>query len=297
MDRKTIFCTLAIFAGLITSSCDKEDGNEPDSGIATTLPIPASVVDGVRLCGMGNIASVDYNPDGSISQAVLNGVKYDFEYAASRTSESTDSRIKRIVVYNGIEDYDIYEAKNFSFNTDGYIVKWNEYMEYDDGDEYGKTNVTFTADYDASGRISKLNISGSSEYYDSEEGHETEPVRGSVDYKYLGGKLISSSCYIPDEGLSEFSLGYDSAPENTYNIAPYPLCEVMGHGSLSYVANLFAVLGYLGKPSSHLPTSRSYEGDDLDMNLSYKTNSENRVTSISWIYGGYHATIDLRYNK
>lgn len=298
MDKKAIYCILVMMGGIFCSSCEKN--NEPDNAgddSATMLPIPASVVDGVRLTGMGNIGSVNYNPDGSISQAVLNGVRFDFEYVASRAAVSTGSKLQKIVVHNSREEYDEYEAYNFSFNTDGYIAKWEEYMEYDGGDEYGKATLTYTTDYNASGHIQKLNISGSSEYYDSEDGHETEPIRGAVEYKYLGGKLMSSSYYIPDEGLSEFFLGYDSAPENTYNIAPYPLSEVMGHSLLSEVADLFAFLGYLGKPSSHLPTSCSYEGDDMDMTISYKTNDHNLVTSMSFIIGGSRKTVDLKYNK
>ncbi len=299
MNNKSIYCFLVMMGGMFCSSCEKD--HEPDNsgnGSATMLPIPASVVNGVRLSEMGNIGSVNYNSDGSISRAVINDIKFNFEYA-TRSVESTGAMLQRIVITNSLyEEYDKYIATDFVFNTDGYIAKWSEYVEYDDGDEYGKSNLTYTTDYNTDGRIVQLNMSGKSEYYDSEIGHETETHNSYVKYNYMGGKLISSIYHIPDEGESVFSLGYELAPENTYNIAPYPLFEVMGHGALSEVADLFAMLGYLGKPSSYLPTSRSYEGDDyedMDMKISYKTNDHNLVSSITYIYGGMPKTVDLKY--
>ncbi len=75
--------------------------------------------------------------------------------------------LQRIVILNSVwEEYDEYYACDFSFNTDGYVAKWTEHMEYDYGDEYGSGDFTFTTDYNADGRIERLNISGKAEYYD-----------------------------------------------------------------------------------------------------------------------------------
>ncbi|MDE5880480.1 MAG: hypothetical protein K2H60_02015 [Muribaculaceae bacterium] len=299
MSRNFNYYFLAIALGLTCVSCEKDKKDEPDNnGSSVMLPIPASVVDGVRLAKVGNIVNVSYNSDGSIAKAKIEDVSFEFEYA-TRAGESTGSKLQMIVVKNSW-DYDKIVATNFAFNTDGYITKWMEKLEAEDEDYWEKATINFTTDYNAAGQISQLNFSGKSEYYDPEDGHQTESGKGFVKYNYQGEKLISSTYDIPDEGKSVFSLGYDLAPANTYNIAPAPLYEVMGHGAVSEIANLFAMLGFLGKPSSHLPTSYSYSVDDytdMAVVISYRTNDANRVTAITYTLDGGSATYDLDYNK
>ena len=291
------FIAYAFIASVLATaviSCGKDDDNEPDNG-GVLMPIPVSVVDGVRVSsvtvGNTDFSKIIYNSDGSVASAIINGVKYDFEYASTRanTVEYTDSKLVRI---NIKEEEGSASAYGFMFDDKtGFVTQWYEAQEYREGSYYEKSTYKINPIYNLEGRISELKFSGRSEWNDPEEGKGSESGSGIIHYNYQGSNLVSSTYEIPDEGLSVFSLGYGNGPLNTYNIVPYPMSYVMGHGEASLIAGLLAHLGYLGNPSSSLPTSFSYRVDDyVDMKatMSYQTNSNGKVTSIDMSINGSH---------
>ena len=282
-------------------SCGKDDDKEPSQG-GTLLPIPVSVVDGVRVASvkMGNtdFSKCVYNQDGSIASVSINGVKYDFEYASTRASrvQYTNSKLENIRITNeeGTE-------KGYGFVFDektGFVTQWTEYGEYRDGPYYEKGSGLCTVTYNPEGRISKLSYNGKYEWNDPEDSG-SEPINAVIHYNYKGGNLVTSTYEIPDEGKSVFTLGYGNGPVNSFNIAPYPLYYAMGHGEACKLAGMLAYLGYLGLPSATLPTSYSYRVDDyedMSATMSYHTNSIGQVTSMDMSINGYQPVkFDISY--
>ena len=300
--KRLIACAFiaSVFAMTMTS-CGKDDDKEPSQS-GTLMPIPVSVVDGVRVTSlkMGNtdFSKFVYNPDGSVASATVNGVKYDFEYASTRAVEYTDSKLVRIVVSN--ED-GVANGYGFVFDDKtGFVTQWFESREYSEGPYYEKSTSSFTPTYNSEGRISKLEFIGKLEWNDPEEGKGSESGSGLIQYNYNGTNLVSSSYETPEEGMSVFSLGYGNGPINSFNIAPYPMYYVMGHGEASLVAGVLANLGYLGYPSSSLPTSYAYRVDGYEekATMTYQTNSIGKVTSMNMIINDYSSiTFDIEYNK
>lgn len=292
MKRFFAYALIASVFSMTIVSCGKDDDKEPSQG-GTLLPIPVSVVDGVRVASvkMGNtdFSKCEYNQDGSVASVSLNGVKYDFEYASTRASsvQYTNSKLESIRISNEEETE---KAYGFVFDDKtGFVTQWTEYGEFRDGSYYEKGTGTFTPSYNPEGRISKLTYIGKYEWNDPEEGKGSESTSAVIHYNYKGGNLVTSTYEIPDEGKSVFTLGYNNGPVNSFNIAPYPLYYAMGHGEASRVAGMLAYLGYLGLPSANLPTSYSYRVDDyedMSATMSYHTNSIGQVTSLEMSING-----------
>ncbi|MCM1077682.1 MAG: hypothetical protein NC411_10030 [Bacteroides sp.] len=287
------------FVACSSDDDDDNNGNTP----AVDMPLPSSIVDGVRITNVGDNAKINYNADGSIKDATIDGITYDFEYETSRAAMTTGRKLARIVSrYSDDEGYsDSWQATNFMFNTDGFIVSYLEKHEEKYDSSWEKTTFNVTVDYNLHGRITSMHVYGDYEGYDEGEGHYSDKGSGTVKYNYVGGSLESSVIEESDT-KSTYEFEYYLAHANTYNITTPQLAA--GMANYSKIAYVFALTGYLGNASSLLPTKVSYIYVDKEepensstssYDISYKFNDKNRVTSILSNANGYSYTTSMTY--
>lgn len=297
-----VYPALTIALGFMAAACSSDsdnDNDEPEIGTPVDMPIPSSIVDGVRVADAGNV-KISYNTDGSIKDAELDGTVYEFEYEGSRAS-MTGRKLARIVTkYSDYNSSDSWQATNFQFNTDGFIVSYLEINKTTDEDFWEKTTLHVTVDYNAHGRISSMNVHGDYEGVD-EDGHYKDRASGSVKYTYTGGSL-ESSVISDSESTSRYTYEYNLAHSNTYNVVTPQLAMGMAH--YSPIAYVFAAAGYLGNASSQLPTKLTYSYIDHEepeysssdnYNISYRFNDHNRITAITSEANGIPHSISMTY--
>ncbi len=299
--------TVALGFSAVSCSSDDDDNDGPSSGTPVDMPIPSSVVDGVRVSDIQGSASISYNADGSIKDATYNGTTYKFEYEGSRAAASTGRKLVRIVaVDNTYEDeghYEKWEATNFKFNSDGFIVAYYETSEEGRrGHWWEKISLDISVDYNNAGRISTMSIAGTYEGYDEDEGKYKGKDKAKVKYTYSGDNLISSVVDDP-EGSISYTFDYSAAPDNAYNI----VTPHLGAGMAMYspIPYIFATAGYLGNASAQLPTKLTYkyidkedpEYNETDVyNITYSLDANNRINSISPSNsGGGYSTMYFNY--
>ncbi len=295
MKTKFLFPVVALCMGLTAVSCSDDNKDNPDepTGEAVDLPIPSSVVDGVRVTEIQGTLSVDYNADGSINTATVGGQTYRFEYADSRAA-STGRKLARIVAKDSGDGYsDSWQATNFRFNKDGFIVGYLEINEENYETFSEKTTLNVTVDYNSAGRITSMNISGTNSGVD-EDGKYSYPVKGTIKYQYNGGALVSSTLQSPDAS-NTFTFDYNHPHTNTYNITTPQLAICMAN--YSPIAYVFAITGYMGNTSTELPTKLTQryvddgESETESWDISYTFNDHNAITSItSNIYGSAYTS-------
>lgn len=291
----------------VAVSCGDDDGEgngngSGNNGGTTEISIPSSVVNGVRVADVSTDGSdeelpveIEYNEDGTINQATVQGGVYKFEYTTTRSIAARTGRsLTRIYLVSSNESW---EMKNFGWNTDGFLTSYYEEVKMEG--EVAKLTGRLT--YNAEGRIAKISISGTS----TDEG-ETEHVNANINYTYSGGALTSSSFSALEE-YEDFNYTYNSdAHTNTYNIVTPQLG--IGMASYSPVLYLLSVAGYIGNASSKLPTSvtehsysRYTDGDpDYDESttnyLSYSFTNDDRIKSITMTLAQYGYSTVFTFN-
>ncbi len=297
-----IYPILTLSLSFMAASCSSDDDkDEPGSGEAVDMPIPSSVVEGVRVAGDG-ATKINYNSDGSIKNAEYNGTIYDFEYEGSRAAASTGRKLVRIVARGfGDNDGESWQATNFKFNTDGFIASYLEKEEEKYGsNEWYKQTINVTISYNGDNRISSMNLSGTwEEMYDGE--HDSGKAAATIKYSYKGGALESAVWNESDESNS-YTYDYTQSHTNTYNIVTPQLGY--GMGFYSPIAYVFATAGYLGNASSVLPdkvTHHLIDHEDPENSssesygISYTFNDKNRITSIISSVNGISYTTGMTY--
>lgn len=302
MKTKFLFPVVALCMGLTAVSCSDDNKDNPDepTGEAVDLPIPSSVVDGVRVTEIQGTLSVDYNADGSINTATVGGQTFQFEYADSRAA-STGRKLARIVAKDSGDGYsDSWQATNFRFNKDGFIVGYLEINEENYETFSEKTTLNVTVDYNSAGRITSMNISGTNSGVD-EDGKYSYPVKGTIKYQYNGGALVSSTLQSP-QASNTFTFDYAHPHTNTYNITTPQLAICMAN--YSPIAYVFAVTGYMGNASTELPTKLTQKYVDFEdadesetesWDISYTFNDRNAITSITSNILGSAYTSSITY--
>lgn len=302
------FCAFFAFSTTTLTSCldfldddeeytpeDEDNNTSEEDETAVELPIPASIVDGVRVQELSNddgeaVLSISYNDDGSINNAIYDGTEYEFEYATdARATSTTGRKLKNITArstYTEDHGQSHYKtttkltAYNFKFNTDGFLVYYKErgsisesYYEINEGSSssYETINGTYTLAYNSAGRLEHISASGTTTETITEDGEtytEEESSSGTVKYSYVGGSLEQMKIVDEDDEMS-YNYEYENSLNNTYNVVTPQLAE--GMASFSPVLYILAQMGYLGNASSLLPTkltfSSIYTDDDGDTDV------------------------------
>jgi len=327
--KKTKFLAIyfmAVVCSLGLAACSNDDeGSDSDditsdelpASTAAELPIPASVVDGVRMTNIGTeggstAASVTYNEDGSIDKAVYGGNEYTFEYEDTRavsvtgSAKSTGRKLKyvRVKIVNQGDGYSqSYEdvVYNIKFNAQGFISSCDERVKetrksITDSYIYRESEViklSSNMTYNADGRLSNISISTTVNYWDSDNG--SDPVlngRADVNYIYTDGNLTNVSMKGNDaEGTATINtvLSYTGAKENKYNITTLEMAGAMV--PYSPIMAIMGMLGYLGNASATLPTKlvmtnteTDEDGTETDVttnNISYTFLDDNKIDKVS----------------
>lgn len=283
MKSNCIILPLFVVAlGMCSVSCSDDDKkDEPGAGSATELPIPSSIVDGVRITEVPGVLDAEFNTDGSIKAVNYDGEVYRFEYDGSRAA-STGRKLARIVMTDTEGDTS-WEAYDFRFNNKGFVESYTEVSEEKGYDWWEKSTLKINVSYNGQGQVSSMNVNARTEGYEDGDKYN-ESAKGKVNYSYSNGCLVKSE--VKDrEGTISYSFDYTDAPRNRYNLVTPHLASAMGF--FSPVASIFAMTGYLGNSSSNLPTTMTYlYQDDEDtekdvIKMSYEFDDRDRVTTIN----------------
>lgn len=189
------------------TACSDDDENEGDgggSGTGTGLSIvPPSIVDGMCVAGIttsdnNSAISVDYNDDGSINSATMQGLTYNFEYSESRANKKL-IRIKADIKYSDEGDEAEYNwvAENFVEGANGFVISYTSKVNYSESYETEEYSATGTAEfnakftYNAEGRVTSMKQTGTESYTDTEDGSVSGDVDFAFEYSYNSGMLIS----------------------------------------------------------------------------------------------------------
>ena len=247
-----------------TTSCSS-DNNDGTPGGAAELPIPESIVDGVRVRSNGLTEYTYDQLTGAPLTAKYQGMPFVFNYADTR-AKTTGKQLSSIVMSSGQEGV-TYNACNFAFNSKGYLTSMTESLNY------GKQAITmhFTISY-SNDRVTRIKYVA-----DGYEGAEAY-----FDYKW-DGKNLKSIDMTDNSGKAEtniYEYDYVDAPNNKYNIWTYDMTGMLSGGG-HYALLFFADLGYLGLPSQALPTIYSYTSKSAKNYLiGYDIDNSGRVTAI-----------------
>lgn len=289
---------LAALACVATTSCGSDDDENDDAqGDAVDMPIPSSIVDGVRLGEMtssngSTIMSVSYNDDGSIDKVSYNGTDYDFEYADTRAATSTGRKLLQITASYEENDYTMtMRANSFQFNTDGFLVSCKEVSSEESTGSYSESEeikLNYTMAYNAKGRLSRIGISGSwTDVYEGEK--ESGSASTAIEYSYSGDNLTQVKIPGDDEdGPTTYTYDYGTTA-NSFNTMTQALSVGLAYGD-DPILYMLARMGFLGNASAYLPTSMVYSSDDDTDAYSIIYNlwdTNNKIISEVWYSGEY----------
>lgn len=322
---KVFTLMLAALACMAVTACGSDDDEENGSdeitsdelpaSTAVELPIPLSVIDGVRVTGIGTdggdaAASVTYNDDGSIDKAVFGGNEYSFEYEDTRAFSASVTgtgrklkyiRLRRTTYSDGGDDSQSYEdiAYNFKFNSQGFLSSCDEMMRYrrSNNDVYlywekEDQKLSSKMTYNADGRLDNISISYDGTYGDSYNGYEVTKGSAESSYSYTDNNLTALTMKSSDsDGTGSVSAvpSYTGAIENKYNIITIEMAEAMV--PYSPIMEIMGILGYLGNAGTTLPTKLVITDIETDedgttrsvttSNISYTFLSDNKINTVS----------------
>lgn len=274
--------TVAIAMTSCSSDDEPNDNDDEIDAPAVELPLPSSIVDGVRVESIPGLIDISYNSDGSIDKVDYDGSTYEFVYEGSRATQTGRKLVMIKSKRTNLDDdekeegySDSWIATNFEFTEDGFIAAYQERnkQKWATTGAWEETIVQVYVSYgyykegSLDRHITGLNASGYGKFFDPEEGYETAQGKYSIDYFYKGLNLERTRFEAGDENeknVTETTYKYSNLSyPNTYNCTT-PQLGIGMAGGFSPIAYIFATLGYLGFPSANLPeefTSRSWETD------------------------------------
>lgn len=328
--KKVKFMAMLLVATAMSvnfTACSDDDENEgdgggSDTGAGTGLSIvPPSIVDGMRVAGIttsdsNSAISVDYNDDGSINSATMQGLTYNFEYSESRADKKL-IRIKADIKYSyeGEEVEYNWVAENFVEGANGFVISYTSKVNYSESYEteeelYSATsaaefNAKFT--YNAEGRVTSMKQTGTQSYTDTEDGSVSGDVDFAFEYSYNSGMLKSSTGtynVFGEWSKQTFNYGYNgSTHTNTYNNFTPQLAA--GIADIDPIAYILCICGYMGNASAVLPTSMTtyYQEDDWDSDeiseyvygIEYSFDAFNRIDEIKMSADSWGSIIRSKY--
>lgn len=306
------------------TACSDDDENEGEgggsgSGTGTGLSIvPPSIVDGMCVAGItttdsNSAISIDYNDDGSINSATMQGLTYNFEYSESRADKKL-IRVKAYIKYSddGEEVEYNWTSENFVEGTNGFVISYTTKANYSASEpgyaESSEIELNAKITYNADGRITSMKQTGTQSYTDTEDGSGSGNCDYTIEYSYNNGMLTSSTGIYHDAYdevgwvKQAVDYGYDgSAHANTYNIFTPQLAE--GVAQIDPVAYILCICGYLGNASTMLPTSATtfYQESDWESandevyEMEYSFDAFNRIDEIK-MYNSWGGYILYKYN-
>lgn len=308
--------TMMMSVAFTACSDDDDDDNGGGNGSSnggTEYQIPASVVDGVRVSELqtadqNSAISVNYNEDGSPSEAYFGGNTYTFEYAQNtRGTGRIAGRNLTKIVCTSRDSYGStsHEATNFKFNDKGFLVSCKETIketESYNGQLYYEGTVTINQkfSYNADNRISKINMDVHVTEYDEEDGKDSYSFKMPLSYTYSGGSL--SRCEAKAPGVQQtITFGYANAPENHYNLMTPHMA--LGIAEYSPVLFIMTMLGHVGNASASLPTKldliyvdeEEEERETASLAMSYTLDSDKKLRQIVQSGGGAVVTYNYYY--
>lgn len=329
--KKVKFMAMLLVATAMSvnfTACSDDDENEGDGGGSNTGTgtglsiVPPSIVDGVRVAGIttsdnNSAISIDYNDDGSINSATMQGLTYNFEYSESRADKKL-IRIKADIKYSdeGYEAEYNWVAENFVEGANGFVISYTSKVNYSESEvtddwRYSATsevelNAKFT--YNAEGRVTSMKQTGTESYTDTEDGSVSGDVDFAFEYSYNSGMLISSTGtynVFGEWSKQTFNYGYNgSTHTNTYNNFTPQLAA--GIADIDPIAYILSICGYLGNASAVLPTSVTTNyiesdddpGEDSEevYGIEYSFDAFNRIDEIKQYNNSWDGYILYKYN-
>lgn len=277
--RRSVLCFMLLMStlavGFTSCSDDEEDETPPQEG-GIDIGVPPSVVDGVRPSELSDM-KINYNDDGTISNVVVDGCVFTFNYAATKAA----TRQLNSITADGSNGYstESWKADNFILSDNGFIGGYH--LTYNMNEpryewwEKGDVNYVFT--YRSDGRIEKFDMSGT--FSDAEE---VNPFSDSGTFSYAygqNGELLSIKGTSQGFTFFQQKMTYGMDLDNKYNTMLLTLTpeDVISDDA---VFRILAVAGYLGNASKKLPTQlRLIYSDDEDetLNLSYSIGANGMI--------------------
>lgn len=243
---------LALFLCCSTSLCGlsacSDDDDAPQGG-DIDFGVPPSVVDGVRPSEISGM-KINYNEDGTIRNAVVDGCTFTFNYAGTRAA----ARKLTSITAEGNDDYskENWVADRFILDENGFIGGYHLTYRLDaPSDGYWETGeMDYRYNYQADGCLERIDFSA--QFNDSEG--EATSGSGSYNYSYTqAGQLLNIKSVMQGYTYCEQKYTYGIDRNNKYNtmlltLAPEPLMAD------DAVFRILAVTGYLGHASKKLPS-------------------------------------------
>lgn len=243
---------LALFLCCSTSLCGlsacSDDDDAPQGG-DIDFGVPPSVVDGVRPSELSGMR-INYNEDGTIRDAEVDGCTFVFNYVGTRAASR---RLTSITAERNYDDSkESWIADRFILDANGFIggyrLKYS--LEEPSEDWWEKGEMNYRYNYQANGYLERIDLSG--HFSDAED--EATSGSGSYNYSYSQtGQLLNIKSVMQGYTYCEQKYTYGIDHNNKYNtmlltLAPEPLMAD------DAVFRILAVTGYLGHASKKLPS-------------------------------------------